>query len=422
MSFNEKNNFPDTWQMKSLEECVDLIIDYRGKTPKKLGGDWSESGFRAFSAKNIKDGKIVRKDTIRYLEKGLYEKWMKEEIKKNDILMTSEAPLGETLLWDSEEKIVLSQRLYGIRANDKIIYPKYLFSYMTSPKYKAELDGRASGTTVVGIRQTELLKTNIILPRMNEQIAIGNFICNLDKKIEINNKINKKLDELAQAIFKQWFIDFDFPNEDGEPYKSSSGEMVESEVGMIPKMWQVKELREIIKFIKGKKPKEISDSKFENCKKYLTIDALNGNNTQFAINDKVVLADKKDILMVMDGASSGALYYGMDGVVGSTLAKISLSNQEINEDILYYFLKLNEPNIKAHLTGSAIPHTDKEFVNRLIITIPKEKALLNNITKILSDFRNEIIVIKEENNKLIRLRHILLPKLISGEIRLPLDK
>ncbi|WP_304044653.1 hypothetical protein [Methanobrevibacter gottschalkii] len=79
----------------ALNDIVSLVIDYRGKTPKKLGADWSESGIRALSAKNIKTGQIIREDAIRYVDIELYNKWMKDEIKRNDILITSEAPFGE---------------------------------------------------------------------------------------------------------------------------------------------------------------------------------------------------------------------------------------------------------------------------------------------------------------------------------------
>ena len=79
----------------SLNDIVLSVIDYRGKTPKKLGSNWSEKGIPALSAKNIKTGSIIRKDTIKYVDKDLYKKWMKEEIKRNDILITSEAPFGE---------------------------------------------------------------------------------------------------------------------------------------------------------------------------------------------------------------------------------------------------------------------------------------------------------------------------------------
>ena len=98
-----------------LSDVVELVIDYRGKTPKKLGADWSDNGYRALSAKNIKTGYIVQPESIRFVDENLYKKWMKDEIKRGDILITSEAPFGQIYYWDSDEKIVLSQRIFGLR-------------------------------------------------------------------------------------------------------------------------------------------------------------------------------------------------------------------------------------------------------------------------------------------------------------------
>ena len=115
------------WRSIKLGDIIDLVIDYRGKTPKKLGGDWSPSGYRALSAKNIKTGKIVSEETIRYVDESIYKKWMKDEIKRGDIFITSEVPFGQVYYWDSDEKIVLSQRLFALRIkkeyNPKVFWP-----------------------------------------------------------------------------------------------------------------------------------------------------------------------------------------------------------------------------------------------------------------------------------------------------------
>lgn len=101
------------------------------------------------------------------------------------------------------------------------------------------------------ITQSTLKKVKVNLPEYSEQKAITKILSDLDEKIETNNKINKKLEEMAQAIFKQWFVDFEFPNEYGKPYKSSSGEMVESELGIIPKGWKVGSIYEVANVIYG---------------------------------------------------------------------------------------------------------------------------------------------------------------------------
>ena len=189
-----------------LEDLIDLIIDYRGKTPKKLGGDWSESGYRVFSAKNIKTGEIVSSESIRYVNNDLYRSWMKDEIQKGDILITSEAPFGQIYFWDSDEKIVLGQRLFAIRPK-KSVNGKYLYYYMTGRDFQCELKARATGTTVTGLRQPELLRCQVSMPSKEQQDYVAHLLGTLDKKIQINVAINDNLQKQAEAIYSRLFID-----------------------------------------------------------------------------------------------------------------------------------------------------------------------------------------------------------------------
>lgn len=175
-----------------IGSITQMIIDYRGKTPAKLGLDWSSSGYRALSAKNVKNGKIVNADSIKFADDKLYLAWMKEEVQRGDILITSEAPAGEVLYWNTDEKIVLSQRLFCIRIKESVC-SKYVYYYMQSPKFKGEIDARSTGTTVTGLRQPELLKCSVFLPEYDMQVRIASFLSALDNKIAINEKINDNL-------------------------------------------------------------------------------------------------------------------------------------------------------------------------------------------------------------------------------------
>lgn len=187
------------WEKTSLANLIQKVIDYRGKTPLKLGGDWEENnvGYRALSAKNIKTGYIVSPETIRYVNQALYDKWMKDEILRGDILITSEAPFGEVYQWNSDEKIVLSQRLFAIRANNRI-HAHYLYYYLTTHKFQQEMRARATGTTVIGLRQPELLKCIVYYPLdKTAQAQIASILQYIDRKIEINTSINRNLEKWA---------------------------------------------------------------------------------------------------------------------------------------------------------------------------------------------------------------------------------
>ena len=176
---------PTGWRILTLDEILDTIIDHRGLTPKKLGGDWAEEGYPAISAMNIKNGKIVKRQNIGYVSEELYRKWMKVELKSGDILLTSEAPLGEIYYLFDEEKIVTSQRVFGIRSNPNSMPSIFLRYYLDSHFGQYELHARASGSTVSGIRQSELRKIKIITP----SFEIMNYFSNKVKPL-IENHYN----------------------------------------------------------------------------------------------------------------------------------------------------------------------------------------------------------------------------------------
>lgn len=174
-----------------LSECVLSVIDHRGLTPKKLGGEWASSGgHRAISAKNIKNGCLVQQETMNLVDEEMYRRWMPEEVDRGDIFITSEAPFGEVLYWDSDEKPVLSQRVFGLKVNPSVCDARYLYYWMRTPQFQGELRGRSTGTTVIGLRQPELLKCEVETPSLNAQLAISSVLTTIDKKIAVNAKLN----------------------------------------------------------------------------------------------------------------------------------------------------------------------------------------------------------------------------------------
>lgn len=297
--------------------------------------------------------------------------------------------------------------------------PQYLYYLLKT----LNLGKYGGGSAVPTLNRNHIHPIEVITTiNKDEQKAIAHILSTLDEKIEVNNQINKTLENIAQTIFKQWFVDFEFPNGAGEPYKSSGGEMVESELGMIPKGWEIFEFREFFKFVKGKKPKIIEENKFEGSYKYLTIDVLNNNSFLYCTNEKVIEVTSQNVLMVMDGASSGVTFFGQSGIVASTLAKLDLYNKKISNQFLYILMKYYEEDIKSHTTGSAIPHTDKEYVYRLKIALPKDDIITKLFNDIVYETSESIIKRSNESKILKELRDSVLPKLMSGEIRVPIEE
>lgn len=335
---------------------------------------------------------------------------------KGTVLFTSRAPIGYVAI--ARNEVTTNQGFKSIIVNDE---HDNIFTYYLLKNNIDIIENHANGSTFKEISGSVMKSLEFGIPSLREQKAIAHILSTLDDKIEVNNEINKTLENMAQVIFKQWFVDFEFPNEEGEPYKTGGGEMIKSEIGMIPKGWEVVQFRDIFRFVKGKKPKTIAECEFKDSEKYLTIDVLNRNSVLFCSKEKVIEANSEDVLMVMDGASSGVIYFGQKGVVASTLAKLELISKKVSNQFLFYAIKYFENDIKTHTTGSAIPHTDKEYAYRLMIALPNDISLQTKIDDLLRDISDTFIAREQENVVLKATRDALLPKLMSGEVRVPLD-
>ena len=187
------------------------------------------------------------------------EEYKKYELNNKDIIITTvgswpnnpNSIVGKVVrVPNIKKKAFLNQnavRVRGVNINQDFLY--YL---LRDKKFSGYLIGTAQGSaSQASINQKDIKDYTVDIPDNNEQKAIAKILSDLDEKIEVNNKINKNLEEMAQAIFKQWFVDFEFPNEEGKPYKSSGGEMVESELGMIPKGWSINKISEISEIKNG---------------------------------------------------------------------------------------------------------------------------------------------------------------------------
>ena len=338
-------------------------------------------------------------------------------LEKNDIVFARTGnSTGKAYFYDERDgKFVYAGFLIKFSLDETKVNPKYVKLYTLSDKYKNWVNSFSTGSTRANINAKGYGDMPLELPDRQTQNYIVNILESLNNKIRINNEMNKTLEEMAQTLFKRWFIDFDFPNENGEPYRSSGGKMVDSELGEIPEGWEVGKLGDLFKFVKGKKPKIVSETFSEETPlKYLTIKGFNGDENLYASEDKTILINKKDIVMVMDGASSGDVYIGKSGVLGSTFSKIE-KTKEIDWSYIYLILKYYESDIKSHTTGSAIPHTDKGYVEKIRVPLPNLE-LLNILSKKISGIIKRKLINQEEIQSLTEIRDTLLPKLMSGEI------
>lgn len=186
-------------KMIALGDALEALIDHRGKTPKKLGGDWTRCGHRVVSALNVKNSRVDLNDH-HYVDHAMYRRWMPVPLAAGDVLLTSEAPLGEVAFLASAETWCLGQRLFALRGRMGVLDGRYLFYLLQSGPVREQLQSRASGSTVSGIRQSELVRIQLALPPVAEQRQVAATLGALDDKIESNRRLWRTIDDLVAAM------------------------------------------------------------------------------------------------------------------------------------------------------------------------------------------------------------------------------
>ena len=413
------------WKEYALEDIIEEFIDYRGRTPKK-----TDNGVPLITAKIVKQGRI--NPPTEFIKEEDYDTWMTRGIPlKGDVILTTEAPLGEVAQIKDSKKVALAQRIITLRGKREILDNTFLKYSLQSPIMQHRLFERASGTTVIGIKSAELKKVNINLPPLEEQVKIANILSSLDDKIELNNEMNKTLEEMVQSIFKRWFVDFEFPSEDGKPYKSSGGEMVDSELGMIPRGWEVKSIDELSDVGIGKTPprketqwfslnnedvKWVSIKDMGNCgtyiletSEYLTNEAIEKFKVKKVPSNTVILSFKLTVGRVAISPC--------ELVTNEAIAHFKIQNREnLTTEFLYSYLKQFNYELLGS-TSSIATAVNSKIIRKIPIIVPPSEIMSEFTLSVSALFE----LIKENELEIINLREIrdsLLPKLMSGEIKL----
>ena len=381
------------WNSAILSDAVELVIDYRGKTPKKLGSDWCNDGYRALSAKNIKTGQIVQEDTIRYVDEELYHKWMKEEIKKGDIIVTSEAPFGQIYYWDSDEKIVLSQRLFAIRIK-KEFDARYIYQYMTTPLFYEEMSARATGTTVIGLRQPELMKCKIKYPNIEIQKKISAILCAIDRKINNNMLINDNLLQQAQAIFSKYYA----VSTEQKPFT----ELISVLGGGTPKTGNSNFWNGFIPFFT---PRDVGTPYTFQTEKYITESGLDHCNSR--------LYPKNTSFVTARGTVGKVSLAGIPMAMNQSC--YALASKTVDPILVYFYVLEAVASLKHKASGAVFDAIvtrdfDTEIIN--VLNTEDSKIVLAIISPMMGTIHNNI----KENIQLSSLRDSLLLKLMSGEL------
>ncbi len=415
----------DEWQKIELGDALERLIDYRGKSPPKSPG-----GIPVISAKVVKCGRIVQ-PIEQTIDPSFYRVWMTRGLPEvGDVVMTTEGPLGEVAQLDSQAaKFALGQRVVCMKGKNGILDNTFFKFLLMSPVQQEILNSYATGTTVSGISQKALRTVPFILPPFDEQVWIGELLGALDDKIELNRRMNATLEAMARALFKDWFVDFGptrakaegrplylapdlwvlFPNalDDDKPvgWEFSTLATVAS---LNPESWSRANAPEEIEYV------DLANTKWgviESTQRHAWAEAPSRAQRILRAGDTIVGT-------VRPGNGSYA-FVGDDGLTGSTgFAVLRPSHARFRE---FVYLAATAPeNIErlSHLAnGAAYPAVRSDIVVETVVTLPREKVM-NGFSRLVASLVERWKANKRESQTLAQTRDLLLPKLMSGEIRL----
>lgn len=307
--------------------------------------------------------------------------------------------LGKVVL--TSEPTVTNQQINSIVPDEKFD-PDFIYYGMTILGKHLNYLSKTS-TAVPIINKTTFSNFSIIVPTIEEQKAIAHILSTLDDKIEVNNQINKTLENMAQAIFKQWFVDFEFSNEDGEPYKSSGGEMIDSELGEIPEGWETVKLGDYVEVKYGKDHKKLVEGDFP----------VYGSGGIMRYVD-TFLYSGESVLIPRKGTLGNVMYVNEAFWSVDTMFYTVMRTRNIAK---FIYLFLNRIDLKSMNVGSAVPSMTTNILNNMKIIKPPSQ-ILEQFDSLIAPMFQMIKHNKEENKTLEDIRDALLPKLLSGDLEL----
>ena len=295
--------------------------------------------------------------------------------------------------------------------NPQFFYYKFLLSNL---KY---LD---SGSAQSQITIDDLKRLQLSLPSLEEQRRIAGILGTIDDKIENNRRINTNLELQAQALYKQWFVDFEFPNEDGKPYKSSGGKMADSELGLIPEGWSVGDIYKYVNVVYGAPYKSVLFNERKDGNPLIRIRDLKTFSPQYYTQEilpNTEYVNAGDVVAGMDAEFVPCLWMGEKGVLNQRCCKFVGKQESISNYYVMFLVKPELEFVQSYKTGTTVSHLGKADIDKFIVVQPP-MTVIEKFSKIADALLNNKIKLAKENITLATLRDTLLPKLMNGEIKI----
>lgn len=415
----EAGIIPEDWEVTRLGDACTKIGS--GITPRGAKKVYKESGIGLIRSQNVYNNSFNPEGLV-YLDETTSREMDNVALERDDVLLNITGDSVARCCTVPEEVLParVNQHVSIIRPDGRRLNPIFLRYYLTSPKMQALMISLAqSGGTRNALTKGMIENFLVPEPRLEEQSIIAQVLSNLDDKIELNQQMNKTLEAIAGAIFKHWFVDFEFPNEDGKPFKSAEGEMVyNSELGReIPIGWTVKKLNELSQNFDSKRI-PLSSRERESRKgayRYFGATGILDYLDDFIFDGTYILMGEDG--SVVDDTGHPILQYVWGKFWVNNHAHV-LSGAGVSNELLYLFLR--NTDVRPIVTGAVQPKINQNNMNKLRYCIPPPSTL-SRIERIIQPMFSKFKTNSDGIDALSQIRDSLLPMLMSGKIRVPVE-
>ncbi len=401
-----------------LNDLCEFIIDCEHKTAPT-----QETGYPSIRTPNVGKGNLILEDVNRVSEE-VYQDWTKRgKPKGGDLIIAREAPVGNVAIIPEGLKVCLGQRTVLVRPNNDKVDTRFLCYYLLGNQAQGQILTKTSGATVAHLNMKDIRGLKIShLPNPTTQKKITSILSAYDDLIENNNQRIKLLEEMAEEIYKEWFVRFRFPSYKEAAFLDKEGNKVaHGTKGAIPEGWEKVRLDKYIDFEKGVEPGSAnyeSECLDENYVSFLRVGDLGSRDSNIFIKkelSKGKYVTKDDIIITLDG-TVGKVAMGFEGCYSSGLRKIVYKTDLIKRSFTYLtLLSANiQGTIQSHAAGTTILHASSS-IKFMKILMPKEN-LLQDFENLVNPMLDEILLLKDKNKILQETRDLLLPRLISGKL------
>ena len=369
-----------------------------------------------------------------FIDKDKYENYKTRFSypKKGEVLISAAGTIGRTVIYNGEDAYFQDSNIVWIENEEKEVLNSFLYYAYQNVRWKT-----SNGSTILRLYNDDLRNTEILIPEdISEQKRIAKVLSNIDRKISINREINRNLEELAKQIYDYWFVQFDFPNEEGKPYKSSGGKMVWNETlkRKIPADWEVKKLNACLKHINtGLNPRD-NFVLGNGTIKYITVKNLTTDGTIDFSGCDLIDENARTIVHERSKISKGDILFASISPLGrcyiiqeqpekwdinESVFSIRPNQKIITPEYLYCYLTSEWFMKKAEkeATGSIFAGIRMAALNAMTIIVPDEKVL-KRFSSLIKPIFGQKDKLFNGIQHLTKLRDELLPLLMNGQVTL----